>query len=277
MLALVGMKGMGQNLIPNGDFELGPDSISIGWYWGINDTINCNLYVGVPGPDFWTASNGSPDRIIEGQIYQCMGFANDTAESGNAYIDLYSYEAGKTTLIDSLLQGSTYYLSCYFQWNCHFGAQYSLIRFNFNNSGNSILSFPITDTLNWVLFDTIFVADTNSTEMEIASVGPFGLTEIDNISHIKLSSTEYSNYLSKLNKIKVLPTPFTLQTTLTLQGSYHSPTLFMYNIMGQDVRSISIGSNKQITIYRDQLPVGMYFYKVIEDNKEVLGIGKMVV
>ncbi len=35
--------------------------------------------------------------------------------------------------------------------------------------------------------------------------------------------------------------------------------------------------NKQITIPRNNIPAGMYFYKLIEDNKEVLGIGKLVI
>ena len=68
-----------------------------------------------------------------------------------------------------------------------------------------------------------------------------------------------------------------IQTTLTLQGTYHNPSLFIYNLLGQEVRSIPVGTNKQITIQRNQLPSGMYFYKLIEDNKEVLGIGKMIV
>ncbi len=73
------------------------------------------------------------------------------------------------------------------------------------------------------------------------------------------------------------PNPFTLQTTLTLQGTYHNPSLFIYNLLGQEVRSIPIGTNKQITIPRSNLPAGMYFYKLIEDNKEVIGIGKLLV
>ncbi|MEI6815716.1 MAG: T9SS type A sorting domain-containing protein [Bacteroidota bacterium] len=73
------------------------------------------------------------------------------------------------------------------------------------------------------------------------------------------------------------PNPFTTTTTLSLQGAYHNPTLFIYNLLGQEVRSIPVGTNKQITIPRNQLPVGMYFYKLIEDNKEVLGTGKMII
>jgi hypothetical protein len=73
------------------------------------------------------------------------------------------------------------------------------------------------------------------------------------------------------------PNPFTTTTTLTLQGTYHNPSLFIYNLLGQEVRSIPIGTNTQLTINRERLASGMYFYKLIDENKEVIGIGKMVV
>jgi len=77
--------------------------------------------------------------------------------------------------------------------------------------------------------------------------------------------------------IDIFPNPFTTQTTLTLQGSNHNPSLFIYNLLGQEVRSIPVGTNSQVTINREHLSSGMYFYKVIDENKEVLGIGKLVI
>ena len=79
------------------------------------------------------------------------------------------------------------------------------------------------------------------------------------------------------DKILVYPNPFSTQATLTLQGTYHNPSLLIYNLIGQEVSSIPIGTNNQVTIPRSNLPAGIYFYKVKEDNKEVLGIGKMVI
>ena len=40
---------------------------------------------------------------------------------------------------------------------------------------------------------------------------------------------------------------------------------------------ISVGTNTQLTINRKRLASGMYFYKLIDENKEVIGIGKMVI
>ncbi len=76
--------------------------------------------------------------------------------------------------------------------------------------------------------------------------------------------------------ISLAPNPFTTQTILTLQGTYNNPSLFIYNLLGQEVRNIAVGTNSQITINREHLACGMYFYKLIDENKEVIGIGKMI-
>jgi hypothetical protein len=44
-----------------------------------------------------------------------------------------------------------------------------------------------------------------------------------------------------------------------------------------NVISFCVGMNTQLTINREHLASGMYLYKLIEENKEVIGIGKMVV
>ncbi len=77
--------------------------------------------------------------------------------------------------------------------------------------------------------------------------------------------------------IKIYPNPFSTATTLTLQGTVRNPTLFIYNLLGQEVKSIPVGTNKQVTIPRNNLPAGMYFYKLVEENKEPLAIGKLLV
>ncbi len=93
------------------------------------------------------------------------------------------------------------------------------------------------------------------------------------LSNIETNSKEITATPSFL----LYPNPFTTTTTLTLQGTYHNPSLFIYNLLGQEVRSIPVGTSKEVTIPRGNLPAGMYFYKLIEENKEVLGIGKLLV
>ncbi len=133
-----------------------------------------------------------------------------------------------------------------------------------NQGGQNIstLSFPITSPTLYV--STGGIISSPNTSMGNSS------EEIDQC---------YSgiNEISSTTSLLLSPNPFTTSTTLTLQGTYHNPSLFIYNLLGQEVRSIPVGTSKQVTIPRGNLPAGMYFYKLIEDNKEVLGIGKLLV
>lgn len=105
-----------QNLIPNGDFELGTDSSSVGWVEGFDST--CTITDTVFGPDFWSVISGTPDRLVEGNI--CSNWSDDTAQSGKAFIHLYignqagvEQEAGSVSLIIPLEKDSSYQLSYY--------------------------------------------------------------------------------------------------------------------------------------------------------------------
>ncbi len=75
------------------------------------------------------------------------------------------------------------------------------------------------------------------------------------------------------------PNPFTTQATLTIQGikNENQKSLSVYNLLGQVVQNIFVGKDKEVIIHRNNLPSGMYFYKLIDDSKTVLGMGKMVV
>ncbi len=84
-------------------------------------------------------------------------------------------------------------------------------------------------------------------------------------------------FINKQSTSQIYPNPFSTQAILTLQGTYNNPSLFIYNLLGQEVRSIPVGTSKEVTIPRSNLPAGMYFYKLIDENKEVIGIGKLLV
>ena len=119
-----------QNLIPNGDFELGPDSTSAGWTNGVD--ITCIMIGTVLGPDFWSVVSGTPDRLV-GNIVPCWD--NHMASSGKAYIDFVNFDAGKTTLTSPLIKDSVYKLSYL----------YSLQTFRGNSNQPSRLCFKFSN------------------------------------------------------------------------------------------------------------------------------------
>ena len=54
-------------------------------------------------------------------------------------------------------------------------------------------------------------------------------------------------------------------------------SLNVYDLNGQEVQNIYVDTNKQITINREQLASGMYFYQLVNNTKEVVATRKMVV
>lgn len=95
ILLLLPLGLFGQNLIPNGDFELGPDSSSAGWAIGYpwDSTGNgCDPQSFVNGPDDWQIVSSSPDRMVESNMPIC-NWDIDTAASGKAWID-FGYNGG---------------------------------------------------------------------------------------------------------------------------------------------------------------------------------------
>ena len=78
--------------------------------------------------------------------------------------------------------------------------------------------------------------------------------------------------------ISLFPNPFSTSATLLINGELKENSyLYIYNLLGEEVKTIPIINQKEITINRDNLADGMYFYKIIGKNKEAIATGKMVV
>lgn len=67
----------------------------------------------------------------------------------------------------------------------------------------------------------------------------------------------------------VYPNPFSTETTV--QSSYHlkDATLTVYNSNGQAVIQINNISGQSITLHRNNLPNGLYFLRLTQNNKEI--------
>ncbi|MEI6817024.1 MAG: T9SS type A sorting domain-containing protein [Bacteroidota bacterium] len=93
------------------------------------------------------------------------------------------------------------------------------------------------------------------------------------------STVGINELIQNRKEIIISPNPFTTQATLTFQGvrTYNYMSLHVYNLLGQEVQNIFVGKDKEVIIHRNNLPSGMYFYKLMDDSKTVLGMGKMVI
>jgi hypothetical protein len=260
-----------QNLIPNGDFELGPDSSSAGWVIGFPwDTTGngCSPTTWVSGPDFWTIVSYSPDRLVEDNMPICS-WTSDTAYSGEAYCVFVSgnnnySEAGKATL-STPLKKDTIYLLHYcisLQTFDGFGTSPAQIAFIFNNSSDSIIS-PLIYIDLWQCFDTIFSASNNATEITVRAVYPIGTgagMNVDNLTLQKWTSTAINEFDNLNTDISLFPNP--VNGIVNIKTNNKIVDVEICDLSGR----LILKDNKP-TINISGYDAGVYFIKIKTDKK----------
>ncbi len=78
------------------------------------------------------------------------------------------------------------------------------------------------------------------------------------------------------NSFIVYPNPTSSHTTLHSDYLFKNATLTVYNLYGQTVKEIKNISGKTVTLYRDNLPSGLYFIHLQQDNK-IITSDKLVI
>jgi hypothetical protein len=78
------------------------------------------------------------------------------------------------------------------------------------------------------------------------------------------------------NCLSIYPNPFSAQGTLHTDKPVRNATLTMYNCFGQRVAEIMNISGQTITIRRDNLPGGVYFVHLIQDNR-IIATKKLII
>lgn len=68
---------------------------------------------------------------------------------------------------------------------------------------------------------------------------------------------------------RIAPNPFRIQTTLQTDNFLHNATLTVDNCFGQAVTQIKNINGQKIVFYRNNLPSGIYFIRLIQDNKTI--------
>ncbi len=81
---------------------------------------------------------------------------------------------------------------------------------------------------------------------------------------------------SNSKPIVIFPNPFSTQTVLQTDNLLHNATLTVYNSHGQTVKEIKNISGQTVTLFRDNLPSGLYFLRLTENNK-LLAVDKLVI
>jgi len=82
--------------------------------------------------------------------------------------------------------------------------------------------------------------------------------------------------VKKLVNHTVTPNPFSQLAVLQTDYYLNNATLILYNSFGQVVRQLTSITGKTITLRRDNLPTGIYFYKLSENNR-ILASDKFII
>ena len=76
--------------------------------------------------------------------------------------------------------------------------------------------------------------------------------------------------------LSVFPNPFSTSTTLQSVNTFKDATLTVYNLYGQEVKHLNNLSGQTIILNRDNLPQGLYFIQLTENNKTI-SVEKLVI
>jgi len=78
------------------------------------------------------------------------------------------------------------------------------------------------------------------------------------------------------SKISIYPNPFSSTTTLETDNFLKDAILTVYNLYGQQVKQIKNISGLTITLHLDNLPSGLYFVRLTEENK-IIATKKIII
>jgi hypothetical protein len=82
--------------------------------------------------------------------------------------------------------------------------------------------------------------------------------------------------LENQNGILVYPNPFNSSSTIQLNKPVNNAELNIYNMYGQKIKTTNNISGDKIKIDRDNLPGGIYFIRLTQDNK-VIATDKLII
>lgn len=123
------------------------------------------------------------------------------------------------------------------------------------------------------LDDTDQLREVNDTNASWLS--PAGYYYIDSVAVQDLSATGITE-LSGISA-SIYPNPMSSTTTLTFENPMQQEhTFYLYNVQGAVVRKIEHITTGVVPIYRQNLPAGFYYYRLLDRENVVYG-GKMII
>ncbi|MBE0663497.1 MAG: T9SS type A sorting domain-containing protein [Bacteroidales bacterium] len=180
--------------------------------------------------------------------------------------------------IPTITNGQTYMLS---GWA--FAQTSPPIGLYFGKINNGIITLQAGDTTystSWTQLNvqSSFSLSTGDTALVVLYGGLVGgpIQGYGYFDLINLQQVTGINSLEQKQSAKIFPNPFNNQTTLQTDNILKNATLSVYNCFGQTIKKIRNISGQTITINRDNLPSGVYFIRLTQDNK-IIATNKLII
>jgi len=131
---------------------------------------------------------------------------------------------------------------------------------------NSIYAYTDLTPPSGVLYYTIEAVSTSicSPSLKTSQDNFTYSSSFSNVANNGLDGISENNFSSKL---RIFPNPFSSTTTLQTYKIFKNATLTVYNSFGQQVKQIKNIFGQTITLHRDDMPSGLYFLRLMQDNK----------
>ncbi len=303
MFALGFVKG--QNLVPNGDFEMysvcpsspGQISLATSWYdptGATSDYFNAcapiSSFVSVPDQTI-----GIWQYARSGNGYSGLWATHDNSSNYREYIQVQL----SSPLIASNCYSVTFYCNLYnlLKKGCNNLGVYLSTTAVSTTSPNVLNYTPqvlmsgnpaITDTVNWIKISGIYNAlggeeyitignfqnDSNTTFQIADTANPFNgcYYYIDDVSVINCNDTLSSvNDIENQYAVKLYPNPNNGSFTIECSSFENEPSvLSIYDVTGKLIRKQAIiKKDKRIEINANDLDGGIYFYQLFVNEKQV--------
>jgi uncharacterized delta-60 repeat protein len=199
---------------------------------GIDVISSCSAYTWIDGITYNTSNNTATFTTIGGAANGC-----DSLHTLN--LTIHSLDTSVTVTGNSITANVT---SATYQWlDCTNG--YSII------SGETNQTFAPSVPGNYA----VAITENSCTDTSFCyNLMLTGLTE----------SSQVETFL-------VYPNPFKSETTVFLSESLNQTALVLVNSIGQKIMQIDNINGQSITLHRCNLPAGLYFLQLVQDEKIV--------
>ena len=216
--------------------------------WNYIDSVNLN-YDGQ-----W-----SQGVIWDGNYYYVAYHSGNEHRSGNITVAIY--DINWTMIYDTTITSYSVFV-------LNTSPPLNTLQYNANR--------PVLTKINDTLYVSYDVDDYMLTAYGPPHIYAEGNRWQAHVMKFKLNGVTGINEPSPKPFLSIYPNPTTDQTILQTVNSLNNATLTVNNYFGQTVKQIKNINGQTVTLFRDNLPSGLYFIRLTEDNK-IFSVDKLVI